>query len=31
MNSSAASTWRSFSEVMGSPYWKREERQANDG
>src|SRR5947208_10210598 len=31
MNSSAASTRRSFSEVIGSPYWKREERHANDG
>src|SRR5438445_12141072 len=31
MNSSAASTWRSFSGVIRSPFWKREERHANDG
>ena len=28
---SASSTWRSFSAVIGSPYWKREDRQAKAG
>ena len=30
-NASAASIWRSFSPVIASPYWKREDRHANEG
>src|SRR6266478_7137187 len=30
-NASAASTWRSLSAVMRSPYWKRDDRHANEG
>src|SRR5436190_11954461 len=31
MKASAASIWRSFSAVMRSPYWNREDRHANEG